>query len=203
MTDAPKVIVAMVDGRLQVDGDEHLVTDVVVDALAADKEALRTVVETFGSVEVRVAGRRAPWPPPNGGWDPAERRFRRVSPKKVVLDILPSEHVVGRVDPYADAMPTIACRWCTGTTWHRAGSGWTCATCHPPVPADLRETCPICGGKGACRPDHDARLRQLGERLLRRTRSVKRQAAIEAALATLPEAETVPVEASRERLVPR
>jgi hypothetical protein len=34
-------------------------------------------------------------------------------------------------DPYGPAPPATPCRTCGGDAWHRAGSGWTCATCHP------------------------------------------------------------------------
>jgi hypothetical protein len=34
-------------------------------------------------------------------------------------------------DPYLPTAPTKPCRVCDGTAWHRAGSGWTCSTCHP------------------------------------------------------------------------
>jgi hypothetical protein len=56
-----------------------------------------------------------------------------------------------------------------------------------PIPDDWRLVCAVCGGKNRCRPDHTVRLRQHGERLLRRTKSAKRRAEIEAALAQLPE----------------
>jgi len=55
-----------------------------------------------------------------------------------------------------------------------------------PIPDDWRLVCPVCCGKNGCRPDHTLRLRQHGERLLRRTKSEKRRAQIEAALAQLP-----------------
>jgi hypothetical protein len=78
------------------------------------------------------------------------------------------------------------------STWVRCGSGWTCSRCHPPARPYDREVCPICGGKGQCRPDHDSKLRLAGEKLLRRTRSVKKRAAIEHALAALPASEEQP-----------
>jgi hypothetical protein len=56
-----------------------------------------------------------------------------------------------------------------------------------PEPDDWRQVCAVCGGKNKCRPDHNLRLRQHGERLLRRTKSEKRRAQIEAALKQLPE----------------
>ena len=70
-------------------------------------------------------------------------------------------------------------------TWIRAGDGWVCSRCHPPVPPDDREVCGVCQGKGRCRPDHTARLRQFGEAMLRRTRNAAMQAKIRAALAAL------------------
>jgi hypothetical protein len=64
----------------------------------------------------------------------------------------------------------------------------------PPAPTsdDWRLVCPVCDGKGRCRDDHDLHLRRAGERLLRRTKSEKRRAQIEAALATLPPAPPPP-----------
>jgi hypothetical protein len=35
-------------------------------------------------------------------------------------------------DPYGAAIPTAACYCCGAVAWHRAGSGWACARCHPP-----------------------------------------------------------------------
>jgi hypothetical protein len=37
----------------------------------------------------------------------------------------------GRIDPFAAAAPTVPCPSCRVTSWHRAGSGWACVTCHP------------------------------------------------------------------------
>jgi hypothetical protein len=55
-----------------------------------------------------------------------------------------------------------------------------------PIPDDWRQVCPTCGGKSRCRPDHDLRLRQVAERMLRKTTSAKRRALLGAALARLP-----------------
>jgi len=74
-------------------------------------------------------------------------------------------------------------------TWVRAGAGWVCSRCYPPVPTNDRLVCAICGGKGACRPDHDDRLRQFGEQLFRRTRSQKKQEQIRTALVALARGE--------------
>jgi hypothetical protein len=83
-------------------------------------------------------------------------------------------------------------------TWVRAGGGWACTRCHPPVPTDdTRIVCEICGGKGRCRPDHDVQLRRFGERLLRRTRSAAKQETIRAALAALPAVEVSAPDGSR------
>jgi hypothetical protein len=73
-------------------------------------------------------------------------------------------------------------------TWVRAGGGWVCSRCHPIPPVDGREVCGVCQGKGRCRPDHNARLRQLGEAMLRRARSEAMQGKIRAALAAIDEA---------------
>jgi hypothetical protein len=136
-----------------------------------DDDVLELIASIFGSgAEVRARG-RVPWPPPNGGWDPARRYPRRVSSKAVVLDIVPSEHVVGGVDSSTVDAPTLSCPTCTSAAWHRAGSGWTCATCHPPV-----------SGAPVLPPVRRADV----ERLLRRTRSVKKRAVIQAALAAWP-----------------
>src|SRR5262249_13454779 len=56
-------------------------------------------------------------------------------------------------DTYAPTAPTVPCGTCGGSTWHRAGDGWSCSTCHP-VPSALR---PSTVGK---------RFDELGERLL-------------------------------------
>ena len=36
-------------------------------------------------------------------------------------------------DVLANTPPPIPCPGCQGTVWHRAGDGWTCATCLPPL----------------------------------------------------------------------
>jgi hypothetical protein len=82
-------------------------------------------------------------------------------------------------------------------TWVRSGDGWVCSRCHPPVAPDDRPVCEICGGKGACRPDHPQRLRQLGMQLLKKTRSARRQAEIRAALDALPVVDVPAPEPSR------
>jgi len=83
-------------------------------------------------------------------------------------------------------------------TWVRAGGGWTCTRCHPPVPTDdTRIICEICGGKGRCRPDHDVQLRRFGERLLRRTHNAAKQETIRAALAALPAVDVAAPDGSR------
>src|SRR5262245_63281887 len=33
--------------------------------------------------------------------------------------------------PYGTTPPAAPCPACGGFDWHRAGSGWTCSTCHP------------------------------------------------------------------------
>jgi len=37
------------------------------------------------------------------------------------------------VDPYTTEPPRRPCPYCDGTDWHRAGDGWVCDVCHPPV----------------------------------------------------------------------
>jgi hypothetical protein len=52
-----------------------------------------------------------PCVPPNvGAWVPSPLRY---------------------VDPYTADPPTVPCPTCGSSTWHRAGDGWTCSTCHP------------------------------------------------------------------------
>jgi hypothetical protein len=34
-------------------------------------------------------------------------------------------------NPYGLTPPAVPCRICGGHTWHRAGDGWVCSTCHP------------------------------------------------------------------------
>jgi hypothetical protein len=46
--------------------------------------------------------------------------------------------------PSATTPPTVACRVCGGTTWHWAGSDWTCSTCHPtPHAPPARQQSPL------------------------------------------------------------
>src|SRR5262249_9208613 len=118
-----------------------------------------------------------------GGCGPAWRPRARAP---VVL--LPAEAAAAVVDPYAAEAPPARCPHCADTQWHRAGTGWACVRCHPPVVPDEREVCPICHAKGACRADHPVRLRELGEQLRTRTRKAAERAAIDAALAQLPPA---------------
>jgi hypothetical protein len=231
MSDDAVVLDADADGLIVTGPDD--VVDAVAAALAADKAALELVVEIFGPVTVVAAGVAQPWPP-KGGFVPA---WRRLLPRKPLI-VLPSEHVVGRVAPYATEPPTTPCpvcaerepkcyassptsSWETGpwqtctrcgsrrwrwsaagdecvacgpmpgtelppATWVRAGTGWACSRCHPPVPPDPRAVCAICGGKGRCRPDHNDRLRAHAVRLLKKTKSEQRRRQIEAALAALP-----------------
>jgi hypothetical protein len=178
----PEVVLELDGAQVVVDGPDDVV-DGVASALAADREALRLVVDVFGpGVGVVAVDVPATWPP-KGGFVPA---WRRLSARKPLI-VLPSETVSGRVDPYATEAPTLPCSSCGVTAWHRAGSGWSCRTCHPPVVPDPREVCPVCGRKARpCGPDHVVRLRQLGERMLKQTRSAKKQAAIRAALDALP-----------------
>jgi hypothetical protein len=158
-------VLQLIDGRLQVvevPGGVVL-DDAEVTALREDKQALTTVGEVFGPVQVeQVAGSQV-WPP-KGGFVPAWRRFRGGKP----LIVLPSERV---------PLPTYP----------------------PPAPIsdDWRLVCPVCGGKGRCRPDHDLQLRRIGERMLRQTRSAKRRAQLEAALAQLPTEPAVAITPSR------
>jgi hypothetical protein len=189
----PDVVLELEDGRVVVDGPDDAV-DGVASALAADRDALQLVVDVFGSgVGIVAVDVPATWPP-RGGFVPA---WRRLSARKPLI-ILPSETVSGRVDPYATEAPTLPCPSCGLTAWHRAGSGWSCRTCHPPVPPDARSRCEICGAVGRpCGPDHVAKLRQLGERMLKQTRSAKKRAAIQAALDALPVVEVPAPTASR------
>src|SRR5262245_6746466 len=66
-------------------------------------------LEIFPGAQVIAHHVPAGWPPP-GGWIPSALR---------------------QVDPYTANPPTVPCPTCAGTTWHRAGAGWTCSTCHP------------------------------------------------------------------------
>jgi hypothetical protein len=63
------------------------------------------------------------------------------------------------INPFAAATPTVPCPLCGESTWHRAGDGWACSTCHPSPsspdqeahqhePGILRDTvrCPACAG---------------------------------------------------------
>jgi hypothetical protein len=110
--------------RLRRAGDDIAVcpwsqlTDADREALATEKAAvldaldlLVLVTDVFGP-GVRVVGSRPPIWPPRGGWIPA-----------------PSRHV----DPYTTTPPSVPCPVCASSTWHRAGQGWTCARCHPPL----------------------------------------------------------------------
>jgi hypothetical protein len=236
--------------RLEVDGDsllatgpEELLSDDVVAALGADKQALLAIAEVFPGVAVVSAGTNPTWPP-KGGIVPA---WRRVSSRKPLI-VFPSEQTPSTIAPFAVEPPSTPCPTCTvpqgvqpaserifetgpwqvcarcqGRRWRATASGdecvacgpapgresvpstwvwsksaWSCSRCHPPVPPDDRELCEICGAKGRpCGPDHVVRLRQLGEQLLRRTRSAKKRAAIAAALAALPAAEAPAPVASR------
>src|SRR5262245_55009591 len=66
-------------------------------------------LEVFPGAQVIAHGVPAVWPP-EGGWLPAPLR---------------------RVDTYTAAPPMVSCPTCASSTWHRAGSGWTCSACHP------------------------------------------------------------------------
>jgi len=68
-----------------------------------------TALEVFPGAQVIAHHVPAGWPP-SGGWIPSSLR---------------------RVDPCTAEPPTMPCPSCAGTTWHRAGAGWTCSTCHP------------------------------------------------------------------------
>jgi hypothetical protein len=41
------------------------------------------------------------------------------------------------VYPYGATPPTRPCKACRGVAYHRAGAGWSCARCHPPVPGKV------------------------------------------------------------------
>jgi len=77
---------------------------------------VQLALEVFPGARVIAHNVPAVWPPA-GGWCPA-----------------PARHV----DPYTSEPPPVPCLSCAGTTWHRAGTGWTCGTCHP-QPSHVRE----------------------------------------------------------------
>ena len=68
-----------------------------------------TALEVFQGAQV-IAHHVPAGSSPPGGWIPSSLRL---------------------VDPYTADPPTVPCPTCAGTTWHRAGAGWTCSTCHP------------------------------------------------------------------------
>jgi hypothetical protein len=203
MTD-DAIALDVVDGDLDVTGSEAVLTPAVVESLRDVKDALLAVAEIFPGASVVTVTGPSRWPP-KGGFVPS---WRRLWPGKP-LEVIPSEHVVvtsGSVTTHAKPFQEAifetgawqVCTRCNGRRWRTTPHGDACVTC-PPLPApdptpSVAATvpnegwalvCPICGGKGRCRPDHSLRLRQHGERLLRRTKSEKRRAQIEAALAQL------------------
>jgi hypothetical protein len=83
-----------------------------VPALVADPTVL-LVADVFGAgARIVSTGTPAVWPP-SGGCVPSS----------------------GPTSPFAAEPPAVPCRVCASSTWHRAGEGWTCGTCHPkPTP---------------------------------------------------------------------
>jgi TubC N-terminal docking domain len=72
------------------------------------KDPVAVALEIFGG-QVGADGQPAVWPP-EGGYIPG----------------------AGRQDgPFSPRPPAGPCPVCGGQSWHRAGDGWTCSTCHP------------------------------------------------------------------------
>ena len=42
-------------------------------------------------------------------------------------------------DPFGPTKPSVQCPVCGAQDWFRAGDGWTCSTCHPPLERLARE----------------------------------------------------------------
>src|SRR5262249_34376170 len=63
----------------------------------------------FPGARIVSAGQPASWPPADASIPTSART----------------------IEVYAAEMPTAACRCCGATAWFRAGSAWTCSTCHP------------------------------------------------------------------------
>jgi hypothetical protein len=80
-------------------------------------------LDVFRGARVVAFNQPAVWPP-EGGWIPSSART---------------------IDVYAADMPTAACPCCGAPAWFRAGDGWTCETCHPPIDATRPRPCPPAG----------------------------------------------------------
>jgi len=115
-------LVVLRDGdRLTVRGPKRLadlavhLLDHKVEVMAAlDAEAdpgVAMALDVFRGATVVAAGQPAGWPPA-GSWLQTPSRT---------------------LDPYGTATPTTSCPCCGATAWYRAGTGFTCAVCHPPV----------------------------------------------------------------------
>src|SRR5262249_35459240 len=70
---------------------------------------VQVALEVFPGAQVIAHNVPAVWPPA-GGWVPSSARS---------------------VNPYTPEPPSVPCPMCASSTWHRAGDGWTCSTCHP------------------------------------------------------------------------
>jgi hypothetical protein len=151
---ASDLVLDLDDGRLRVTGPDAVV-DAVATVLAANKAALRAIVDVFGPVAIVAASAPATWPP-KGGFVPAWRRLRSGHP----LLILPTERL--SVMPYAPEPPTVPCPTCTlaprppvpqgltfgtgpwqtclrcqGHRWRSTEHGDECATCGPMPGSEL------------------------------------------------------------------
>jgi len=137
----PEALLVALRGRgvaLIADGDRlrwrapaGVLTDTDRDALTAAKPALLTLLSDRGKPPESPAK-------PNG----------MVLGVTDVMEVFPGARVVtpdeAEPDPdtargyaYGPTPPAGPCPVCGGLDWHRAGSGWTCSTCHPaPARAD-------------------------------------------------------------------
>jgi hypothetical protein len=96
--------------------------DCAASAADADSGATRDAMDVFPGSRVVAIGQLAAWPP-EGGYIPGrvhDARFGLTSP----------------------AGP---CPACDEREYHRAGDGWTCSTCHPPIDATRPRPCSLAG----------------------------------------------------------